>query len=208
MDSMRSKRLDVNLLRRARERFNYANVMATIAVFLALGGGAVAAKTLKLKKNSVTSSKIAPDAVKGIDAKESTFGQVPTAARANTANSADNAAKLGGEDPGSFERRRVRISNPDIAGGDPVDLTPDVTGLSVLVLDHNVPTVLSEGSTAFTGGVEGQRLTVVSGDQNIIITDTATTQVAAAASWSGTANDSITFVLADGIWYETSRSDN
>jgi hypothetical protein len=197
----------VNLLGRARERLSYANVMATIAVFLALAGGAVAAKQLKLKKNSVTSNKIAPDAVKGIDAKESSFGQVPTAARANAATSADNAAKLGGEDPGSFERRGVRISNPDIAGGDPVDLTPDVTGLSALVLDHNVITVLGSGGTVFTGGAEGQRLTVVSGDQQIIVPETATTQLAG-GGWTGNANDSITFVLAGGVWFETSRSDN
>ena len=35
-----------------RERLTYANVMATIAVFIALGGGAYA---ITLKKNSVKS---------------------------------------------------------------------------------------------------------------------------------------------------------
>jgi hypothetical protein len=50
-------------------RFTYANVMATIAVFLALGGGALAA--VALKKNSVKSKQIkdgqvkAPDLAKG-----------------------------------------------------------------------------------------------------------------------------------------------
>lgn len=42
-------------------RLNYANVMATIAVFLALGGGAFAA--VKLKKNQVTTKVIKNSAV-------------------------------------------------------------------------------------------------------------------------------------------------
>jgi hypothetical protein len=44
-----------------RERLSYANVMATIAVFLALGGGAFAA--VKLKKNSVKTKNIKDGAV-------------------------------------------------------------------------------------------------------------------------------------------------
>jgi hypothetical protein len=43
-------------------RLNYANVMATVAVFLALGGGAVAA--VKLGKNAVKTKSIANGAVK------------------------------------------------------------------------------------------------------------------------------------------------
>jgi hypothetical protein len=64
-----------------RQRMTYANVMATVAVFLALGGGAYAA----LKRNSVGSKQIKPNAVKGVDANEATFGQVPSAKSAATA---------------------------------------------------------------------------------------------------------------------------
>jgi len=54
-----------------RKHATYANVMATVAVFLALGGGAIAAKALKknsvgskqLKTNAVTEKKIAGNAV-------------------------------------------------------------------------------------------------------------------------------------------------
>jgi hypothetical protein len=63
---------------RLRARLTYANVMATIAVFLALGGGAFA---ITLKRNSVGSKHIKPDAVAGVDANESTFGTVPDADR-------------------------------------------------------------------------------------------------------------------------------
>ena len=48
-----------------RTRLNYANVMATVAVFLALGGGAYAA--IKLPKDSVTSKQIKNKSVKGKD---------------------------------------------------------------------------------------------------------------------------------------------
>ncbi len=48
-----------------RNRLSYANVMATVAVFLALGGGAYAA--IKLPKDSVTSKQIKNKSVKGKD---------------------------------------------------------------------------------------------------------------------------------------------
>src|SRR5688572_24271013 len=47
-----------------RTHLSYANVMATVAVFLALGGGAYA---LSLPRNSVTSRHIAKGQVKGSD---------------------------------------------------------------------------------------------------------------------------------------------
>jgi hypothetical protein len=48
-----------------RRSFTYANVMATVAVVVALGGGAYAATTLP--KNSVKSKQIANGQVKGAD---------------------------------------------------------------------------------------------------------------------------------------------
>lgn len=47
---------------KTRSRLSYANVMATVAVFLALGGGAYAAK-VKLGKNAVKTKSIANGAV-------------------------------------------------------------------------------------------------------------------------------------------------
>jgi hypothetical protein len=52
-------------MRRIRERLTYANVMATIAVFLVLGGGAYAAS--HLPRNSVRSKNIVNGAVKLAD---------------------------------------------------------------------------------------------------------------------------------------------
>ncbi len=53
------------MVRRLRSGITYANVMATIAVFLALGGGAYAA--FKLPKNSVRSKNIVNGEVKTVD---------------------------------------------------------------------------------------------------------------------------------------------
>ena len=52
------------MLRRIRSGFTYANAMATVAVFIALGAGAYAAG---LGKNSVKSKQIKNGSVKGTD---------------------------------------------------------------------------------------------------------------------------------------------
>ena len=74
-------------MKRIRERMSYANVAATLALFMALAGGtAVAANQITSKdiaKNAVGGSEIKPDAVKGKHVKESTLGPVPTASKAN-----------------------------------------------------------------------------------------------------------------------------
>jgi hypothetical protein len=70
------------MIGRIRPSFTYANVIATLALFLALGGGAYAA--LKLPKNSVGSKQIKPNAVSGSKVKNGSLqvsdfktGQIP-----------------------------------------------------------------------------------------------------------------------------------
>ena len=55
------------MIRRLRGRLSYANVMATIAVFVALGGTSYAA--LSLPRNSVGSAQLRTGAVRSIDVK-------------------------------------------------------------------------------------------------------------------------------------------
>jgi hypothetical protein len=102
-----------------RAKLSYANVTATIAVFLALGGGAYAVtiapknsvlsrsiknrqvKKADLANGAVTNPKLATDAVTsanvldnsltGNDVNESTLGQVPSAAHADSADTAAHA---------------------------------------------------------------------------------------------------------------------
>lgn len=92
-----------------RPRLSYANVMATIAVFIALGGASYAA--IKLPKNSVGSKQLKKNAVTGVKVKNeaitaakikkgtltgtqinaSTLGTVPKAQAADTSKSADSS---------------------------------------------------------------------------------------------------------------------
>ena len=67
-----------------RERITYANVVATLALFLAIGGGAYAVSKVgpgDIKRNAVKSRHVAPNAIRGGDLRESSLGTVPNAAR-------------------------------------------------------------------------------------------------------------------------------
>lgn len=84
-------------------RLSYANVVSTLALFAALGGGAYAAvqlpaksvgtrqlknkavKRVKIAKHAVTGQKIGPNAVTGPKVEESTLSRVPEAQHANKA---------------------------------------------------------------------------------------------------------------------------
>jgi hypothetical protein len=90
-------------MNRLRPRFTYANVVATLALFLVLTGGAAYAAThlaknsvgsRQLKKNSVTGAKIKDGTITGAKINLGTLGKVPSAGsadNANTAGSADHA---------------------------------------------------------------------------------------------------------------------
>ncbi len=93
-----------------RLRPTYASVTATLALFVALGGGAYAATALpansvgakqikknavertELKRNAVDSTKVLDNSLTGKDVKESLLAKVPAAASADTARRAGSAA--------------------------------------------------------------------------------------------------------------------
>jgi hypothetical protein len=108
-----------------RPRLTYANVMATVAVFIALGGASYAAiklpknsvGTKQLKKGAVTEQKVRVNGLTGTSIDESTLGLVPSATHATSADSAtradsatkatyaltaDDASTLGGKGPAAF----------------------------------------------------------------------------------------------------------
>ena len=90
-------------------RTAYANVTATMALFIALGGGAYAAVTLpansvgprqikrdavergKIKNKAVNGAKVLDGSLTGADISEGTLGKVPFAAAADAATNAANA---------------------------------------------------------------------------------------------------------------------
>lgn len=81
------------MLDKLRHRLTYANVMSTLAVFIALGGSSYAAVTISgasIKNRSITASKLKKNTLTGLQVRESTLGRV-TRARV-----ADNAARLEG----------------------------------------------------------------------------------------------------------------
>ncbi len=110
-------------MKRLRPRLTYANVVASLALFLVVSGGAaIAANQLgknsvgskqlkknavtaseikknavtaaKLKKNAVTTAKVKKDAVTGAKVNEATLGAVPLATTADVANAVAPAEAL------------------------------------------------------------------------------------------------------------------
>jgi len=86
----------------ARRRLTYANVMSTLAVFIALGGSSYAAVTISgknIKNRSIPATKLRTNTLTGKQIRESTLGRV-TRARV-----ADNAARLEGFGAADFKIR-------------------------------------------------------------------------------------------------------
>ncbi len=77
------------MLDKLRRHLSYANVMATLAVFIALGGSSYAVATIngkRLKNRSVRATKIARNTLTGTEIRESRLGQVPRATNADRLN--------------------------------------------------------------------------------------------------------------------------
>lgn len=113
------------MMKPAISRLTYANVVGTLALFIALGGvGYAAAKLPKnsvgsaqIKKNAVTSSKIKKRAVTGSKIKSQTITgdkiQLSTLATVPSASSATTASAVGGQLAPVFKRGAVSASDAD-----------------------------------------------------------------------------------------------
>ena len=84
------------MLAKLRSRLTYANVMATVAVFVALGGTGYAAITLP--KNSVRAKQIAPRAVQSSEAQNLTLRDFRRGVRAKLKGEKGNFDKEGETD--------------------------------------------------------------------------------------------------------------
>lgn len=128
--------------RGARTRVTYGNVVATLALFIALGGVSWAATSLpknsvsskaikknavtsaKIKKNAVNSSKVKNKSLTGADVKgksltgaqinESTLGTVPSAASAGTADNVVAVYKKAPASAGSGSYDASRAASPKV----------------------------------------------------------------------------------------------
>jgi hypothetical protein len=93
-------------MRRIHSALTYANVVATLALFIALGGASYAAVKLpknsvgtdQLRKNAVTGTKVADHSLTGHDLDIAKLGTVPAAAHATSADTATRAASAASAD--------------------------------------------------------------------------------------------------------------
>lgn len=179
-------------------RLSYANVTATLALFVALGGGSFAVAALSGQEKKVVKKIAKGQADKRITARapDLSVKHAGSAANATDAENAANATLLDGLGSAAFQRR-----------GKGVDLTsssaPNVAGLSVIGLLPPAPTAIA----TLTGGVEGQMVTLVAGNNNVSATDSAS--FALAGNWTGVGQgDTLTVISFEGGWQEVSRSNN
>jgi hypothetical protein len=84
-----------------RDRLTYSNVMATIAVFVALGGTSYAAIKISgrnVEDRSLTGKDVKKNSLTGKEIKESRLGEVPRARFATSAGTAGSASTAGSSD--------------------------------------------------------------------------------------------------------------
>lgn len=116
---------------RIKTHLSYANVTATIALFIALGGGAYAATHLppnsvgtkqlqngavsnsKLENNAVTSSKVKNRSLTGADINASTLGKVPSAAHADHVTGPEAWHEIGASGNPTFASNWTNADPPD-----------------------------------------------------------------------------------------------
>jgi hypothetical protein len=150
-----------------RPRATYANIVSTLALFVALGGGAYAATALpansigsaqlrrnavvnaKIRNNAVTGAKILNNSVTGADIKESTLAKVPLAAAADAAGLAKATYKTATATAAASSAANVATATCDsgqhvIGGG--VKLDPPTIG----VINDSYP---DQSGTAWTAHV-------------------------------------------------------
>ena len=143
------------LVKRLQGRLTYANVMATIAVFIALGGVGIAAS--RLPKNSVTAKQIKANAVRASEIKASAVktsevangsllgtdfaqGQLPTGPTGATgpqgATGATGVQGIVGPTAGAADVNGVALpANPNVGSGASFSLSTQASGQVLVMAD-------------------------------------------------------------------------
>jgi hypothetical protein len=158
-----------------------SNVVAYLALFVALGGTSYAAATIdgaKLKNRSVAGAKLKKDTLGGGEIKESKLGIVPRSS---------NADRLGGQGPGAF----LRGGQP--AGGalkgtypNPSLSCPAGTKYqSGICFETALRSAAAWATAASTCGVGGRRLATPA--ELVTIAGRLDTTLSSAGEWSSTA---------------------
>lgn len=106
-----------NMVAGLRRHLSYANVMATVAVFIALGGSSYAVRQIsgsQIENRSISGKKLKRNTVGGTAVKESSLGTVPSA---NRASAAETAAHAGDADTAAHAVRADTAAHADLAAG-------------------------------------------------------------------------------------------
>lgn len=183
---------------RISRRLTYANVTATLAMFIALGGASYAAANLppnsvgtaqlekaavtntKLAKGAVTGAKVANGSLTGQKIKSSTLGTVRNATHATNATNAD---ELGGLPASTY--RGSCPSGMTLAGARPNDLC----------VDSSARATQNWSDAAFTCASAGLRLPSVS--EALLASDTGAQNFWTSDIW----NDNNGSTTAQFAWY-------
>lgn len=135
-----------------RARLTYANVVATLALFVALGGSSYAITQIgsrQVKNRSLRGVDLRRNTLTGKEVAESTLGIVhsaqlaATASTAAAASQANNADRLGGQDPAAFEKSsRIQFGRAPTV---PADAASERTLLEWPKLGVRLTTIQSNG---------------------------------------------------------------
>jgi hypothetical protein len=103
-----------------RTRLTYANVVATLALFIALGGTSVAASNLisgsRIKKDSIPGDRVRKHALTSTEVNVAKLGTVPAAAHATTADAAGHASTADTAGHASTADGATHATTADTAG--------------------------------------------------------------------------------------------
>jgi hypothetical protein len=184
------------MLTKIRARVTSAHLMAALALFLGLGGTALAVKknsvgSKQLKNNAVKTAKIAANAVDGSKVKDGSLsgsdinlgslGKVPSATTADSAGTAGSATTAGDAD--KFEGRTIQQVRglADHSGTTTSVALDSVTFLPVVTENIGVPTggadLLASASVEVvnnTGSQKGAQCVIRDEDSTISTTYTVT----------------------------------
>ena len=153
------------MLARLSARLTYANVVATLALFVALGGSSYALTqfgTKQVRNRSLRGIDLRRNTLKGSEVNESKLGTVPRALHAGSADTASSAGAaalatdaqaLGGQGPGAFEKSsRFQFGR---APQGPTSVAGERVVLDYPAMGGQIRTALNNGGCA--GGTVGLR---------------------------------------------------
>ncbi len=166
--------------RRLRGSFSYANVMATIAVFIALGGTGYAISKINgksIKKHTIAANRLKANTLGGSEIDESRLGEVPAAARATSAARADTAAAA---DTAASAASATTAGSADTA-----------------------TTAATAADASALGGLTATQLKATSSTGLAGICSTPTSATSCGSTTVNLPATSDVFIVATGAWYGT-----